>query len=194
LRIYGRTKINYPWSSQYILEPELALTRAKYIFESSLNSYRLLVKRWFPDLLGNLYTLNLMPVKVSGLVIDASKISNQDNILLSNPSKSSEDILFPPNYFISWFWDILPSDSQNQVDLRWGEASFSINDSSYRSVIEEKLPILRPNFSHYPFPIYISDPTVFHDIYPASTLVYSWLWDDLKKLNLVKGSYNTSYS
>jgi hypothetical protein len=60
-----------------------------------------------------------MPVKISGFVINDSKtnILNQRNVLQNLSSDSGGKIIAKPNYFVSWFWDILPSGSQNQVEL-----------------------------------------------------------------------------
>jgi hypothetical protein len=187
----GESKIDYPWEGQYIIEPNMALVRAHNIFMAALESYQLIVKTWFPTLKNDLYTLNLMPVRISGFVIDASKTSSQSNFLQNSSSNLDENQIKSPNYFVSWFWDILPSNLHNQVDFRWGFSPITFHD--YRVVVEKNLPLFRPKISHHPYQIYTQDPTPFHNLYPVSTLVYSWLWNDLLKLKLVKGMYDTSY-
>jgi hypothetical protein len=187
----GISEIDYPWQPYSIEGVEEALIRAHNVYESALRSYQLIVKTWFPNQLNDLYTSNLMPVKISGVVFNAS--NNFDQKPPQNISTASGAMAtLPPKYAVSWFWDVLPTGSQNQVELSWSDKPLSVDDL-FLSKVREKFSCLRKNISHHPFMIYDKDSNAFGRFYPVSSLVYSWLWKDLEKIRLVTGSYNDPY-
>jgi NB-ARC domain len=191
LKKAGKLEISYPWAENHFLEPpSSALIHVSKVFYSALESYQLLTKKWFPNLLDSLYTFQLMPVSIKGSIVVGS-VQTQKSFAVSD---SGGEIILDSHlsYFVNWFFDVLPSGSKNQVNLDLGTKLISLDDASYRETKENKIPATRPMIAHHPYSIYTQSLSNFYKVCPVSALVYSWLWHDLANIKFVKGTYHDS--
>lgn len=143
----------------------LALVSA--VYQGALEAYAQLVRTWFPRFASRLSTAVFLPARLRACVA---------------PSERGH----PP--IISWYLDPLPAGSSTTVDVQPGNRPVGFADLhqahrdllAVRGDVADRIRVRACN-------------GVLHVFQPdaATTLAYSWLWDDLRDLKWVDGIFSS---
>ncbi|MFI5394242.1 MAG: hypothetical protein ACHQ9S_01805 [Candidatus Binatia bacterium] len=179
LRRLGITEINPPWPVPD-LQPDvfigpvwlpysekqlLALVSA--VYRGALESYEQLVRTWFPKFASRLSTAVLLPARLRASVA---------------PSGRGR----PP--IISWYLDPRPAGSSTTVEVQLGSNPIG---HDHLGEVHGNVLALRGDVAEH---IRISACNEVLRVFQpdaATTLAYSWLWDDLRELKWVDGIFHS---
>jgi len=157
---------SYVWSDY---SDDQLLSRASVVYEKALIAYKQMVEDWFPSLSPRLQTYVLMPVRVVGLVVPATKSKN------------------PPFPSLAWHLEPLPINENSVVKFKLGNRnSFHWPD---RQCLDEKQAIFaarRPNAEKWMSVGFSSGILDIFGSFPITDMAYRWLEDDLKKIAWIK--------
>ncbi len=166
----------YPWNSRYSQDPQEILNFVITVYQEALSAYKDIVERWFGNFTRHLQTLNMFPIAIEGVVI------------------TSPD----GRYSLDWFWIPLKEGNSNRVIFNLAKAPMTENEISIllnnarenRDKLISNIPMTKEetniSFSHYHY----KSSNLFTPKFPVTHIVYGWLWNDLKKLNLVSGRFD----
>jgi len=170
LREAGKTELQMPWpgpdrkmsGSMWIWEPytdKQILARARFVYAGALEGYQQLVDMWFPRLASRMQTAVTLPARLVGVIAP------------QNQGKSSPTI--------SWYWEALPYGSQSIVDVQIGE--IGLDDTYLLSAFDRVRSLRREAVTWIGATLFNGVLRIFGSN-PMTELVYTWLWDDLKRI------------
>lgn|GEM_PF-4094083 len=174
LRAAGVSNLQPPWPTQDQpmgssiwdgFSPDRLMERAQAIHEAALTAYVAILNRWFPNLKSDMGAAVLMPARFKGWITPPSPGDNK-----SRPG-------------ITWLFEPLPIDSPTEVQLQLEEDGMP-DHVSLLGDLRERVSQLRPYALSAPRPAVTSSILRVYGASPASDLVMSWLWEDLRFLGL----------
>ena len=161
--VKGNGSIWESYSSERLLE------RTRTIYQAAIQCYTHLVHTWFSNFASRLQTAATLPARFVGV--------------LEIPQTEGEVPI------MQWHSKCVPSEAENYVDIQLGNILWRSDTRTFSNKAREKLRLLRPNLHQWMY-------TSLHDsslrdvlqFKPVTQIVYSWLWDDLKKISWVDGT------
>jgi hypothetical protein len=110
------------------------------------------------------------------------------NIVISLPNASYASVVW------SWYWEPLPPDSENEVNVRMSKKILSNHDPEVQKATD-KIKKICPQWMNYfsVRPQKVSPCTQYWlGRYPVTKIAYEWLWNDLKQVSWLSRDYSSS--
>ena len=181
LRKAGEEELRDPWPGpdveihrgHWIWEPytrEQVLARTKAVYAGALEGYQQLVDRWFPMLVPRLEKAVTLPARLVGEVVVPPDPSKREGM---------------PH--IRWYLYPLPYDSRSEVEIQFGESLADFEAGrELLYFLTGRGRSLRPEAAGW-ISTAIHGESVGMGPTPVTGLVYSWIWDDLKRISWIEG-------
>jgi hypothetical protein len=170
----GISEVTDPWlhirppakGSTIDISDKAALEYARSMLLGAMNSYQDLVHHWCPRLARRLRIAVILPARLIG-VMKRFQAPREHHI-----------------FRIRWYWEALPPDQPNSVDIQMGDLHF---DEHLYERSQQQLHAQRPEAASWLRAIIWGDSLNLYESYPATDQVYQWLWQDLQDIGLVGG-------
>ena len=146
------------------------LQRARAVHKAALEAYGELASSWFPNVKSDMGTAMLMPARLKGWI---------------TPPLPGDRRSVP---WITWVFEPLSLGSQAEVQLQLHEAGMPDHLALFEDV-REKVTRLRSHTLSPARPLVRSSILEVYGASPASDLVMSWLWEDLRFLGLCEDTH-----
>jgi hypothetical protein len=180
LKQQGQIEIYPPWPIPHTFRPtsfwwenftETELIEyLKFVFESALNDYQLVVDKLFPKIGPHLSTYSMLPARlVCYLDFDTPSIWS------TAPG-------------ISWYLEPLEYTKENTVEIRPKRDEVPPEPKEIHASVRQKIVSLRPDMADWLFSTYTSSDISYmlsNITTPISQIVYAWLSDDLHAVGWV---------
>lgn len=154
--------------------PERLLLRAQQIYDGAIKGYKQLVEKWFPKFSHRLQTMVTLPARLVGVIY---------------PPCSEKGIDSSPR--LEFHFEPLSYGMQTIVDFRLGESTMRM-DSSKAQHLFKNIKSLRPEAASWlGINLHYQILDVF-DLSPATKLAYEWLWDDLRRVYWIEGTFGNT--
>jgi hypothetical protein len=150
-----------PYSTGVLLE----LTRT--VVGGALEAYRLFVASYFSRLAPHLQIAVTLPARLTGVLV-LSHIAQPD-----------------VRPYVAWHLDPLPPGSNNEVQIEIGEERAG---REHMLAVQDRTRELRPEAAGWIYPIEYAS-SEFYGRNPIRELAYQLLWNDLKRVSWVDGSF-----
>ena len=150
---------------------EQMLKRTRVVLAAAIEGYKQLASTWFHPFASELTTAALMPAKLIGKLIPP-------------PASESEHWKGPS---LQWYWLPLPKNEPESVEI---ELASQLSEDDLESRFQEiyhAIQNLRPEAASWLSATYHDQ--VFYDLFsadPVTTIVYSWLKDDLQRVSWIE--------
>lgn len=153
-----------------LYSPKRLQERIQLVYQGALDIYQQLVETWFLELKPGLQIAATLPARLVGHL----------SLL---PGDNGWDTDEPPRFH--WFLEALPKEQKNMVEINAQEGSFRDVQRERRDIAQKRISILRPESA-----VWIRYPPIggglseeyFFGHSSATSLAYSWLRQDLKKV------------